>query len=228
MKNYIKAILLPILLITYSCEKNEIEGTIENNSKIIQDGSYVTFYTAKEIASSIKFNTKVGLVGKKSDKMEKTVEGGTSMNDGNGIAVCHILNYKEGGFVVISADNRIEPILAYSDTEKFELDLDAIPFGPRGWLDYVSESISEIRRTTNKTETELQNETSWEISSIQGLISNSDFTYKPKDLMSSDDCPDPKNDCWEDEDDCFNSVTEVGPLLNTKWGQEVGFNNYSP
>ena len=52
--------------------------------------------------------------------------------DNNGNPSYYIVNYKDDGFIMISADNRTNPIRAYSLTQKFPMEADELPSGLLG------------------------------------------------------------------------------------------------
>ncbi|WP_409014705.1 Spi family protease inhibitor [Emticicia sp. 21SJ11W-3] len=59
------------------------------------------------------------------------------------------MNYEGGGFVVLAADKRIIPILAYSKTGNFEVSKD-LTSSIIYWLHTVKEALKEARKTSDK------------------------------------------------------------------------------
>ena len=55
-----------------------------------------------------------------------------------------IINYDNGGFVILAGDKRSEPILAFSETNQFDLDSKDFPAGLISWLYSSKESIEDI------------------------------------------------------------------------------------
>ena len=55
----------------------------------------------------------------------------------------HIFNNSQGGFIIIAADDVVEPVLAYSDTGSF--DADNIPDNVADWLLYLQNGINFLR-----------------------------------------------------------------------------------
>jgi len=58
----------------------------------------------------------------------------------------YILNADGGGFVIVSGDDRTEPIIGYSDKGEFRLD--NMPDNVRKWLDSYVEQIKSIEKGT--------------------------------------------------------------------------------
>lgn len=58
----------------------------------------------------------------------------------------YIINSKSGGFIIVSADNRTEPIIAFSETNNFSTDIKNAPIGISSWMKNQSEYIKEVRK----------------------------------------------------------------------------------
>jgi hypothetical protein len=67
-----------------------------------------------------------------------------------GDPVMYVINYENNGFIIVSADKRISPILAYSDEGRFATDQKVIPGGIVSWMTSVNETISSIRNSNIK------------------------------------------------------------------------------
>ena len=57
----------------------------------------------------------------------------------------YIINYENNGFVIVSGDNRVSPILAYSDKNSFPTETSDLPEGLITWMKYMDQSLKEIR-----------------------------------------------------------------------------------
>ncbi|MCG2419620.1 C10 family peptidase [Aequorivita sp. F47161] len=114
--------------------------------------------------------------------------------------VFYIVNYKNGGFVILAADNRSIPILAYSETETFNLNAEFYSSGLVEWLSETKESIKYLRE--NKIDQSLEAKKNWEDVNI--------FQKEPPG------------------GGCENEFEQVDRLLSTSWNQGSGFNNYMP
>ncbi|MDO6517789.1 C10 family peptidase [Zobellia uliginosa] len=229
MKNNLLSFIWTVCLslMFLSCSEEDLDDQIklENNGS---NKHFVDFKRAESIAIEIEFEIyhkdasgRQGVMM----KSKKKVSGATSIPDTKGVPVCHIFNYSEGGFVLLSADDRTEPLLAYSNEGRFELDPESLPFGPRGWLDGVSEHIAELRLSTNN-ETDSINMDLWKVSTIENVLAR---TGRTSNLTSKNEpCYDPKNDCHLENQCNAPPPKIIGPLLQSTWGQRDGYNNLAP
>lgn len=55
----------------------------------------------------------------------------------------YIINGKKG-FVIVSADMRTMPVLAYSETNNFRLD--GMPWGVKDWLETAKQKVKDVKR----------------------------------------------------------------------------------
>ncbi|MFL0685254.1 MAG: Spi family protease inhibitor [Algoriphagus aquaeductus] len=110
-----------LLLIITSCQ--EYEPNPEQLDIQENDLNYVDISQAELIASTIEFPTvQSKSTSQKSNREEfdvkilgsKTISESKSSIGKNNKAVFHLINYEEGGFVILSADKRLPPILAFS------------------------------------------------------------------------------------------------------------------
>jgi hypothetical protein len=88
----------------------------------------------------------------------------------NEIVTGYIINFKEGGFVVVSADNNTVPVFAYSETGKYDQSENQPAF--EDWLNYYNESVYKVKTEGIKNQS---NRVKWE------QIINNEFTDK-KDI----------------------------------------------
>lgn len=122
----------------------------------------------------------------------------------------YIVNYNNGGFAIVSADDRNTPILAYSDNSTFQNDTVNYPEGLKMWLAFQTKNIEKIK-IKNEVQSAI-NRTEWN-SVIKNIPSKSLTAKIPPD----------------DPTQCPNGQTEtVGPLLTTTWGQDYGYNTLVP
>lgn len=204
-KQFFLVLLVGVLI--YSCSQDE-----QINPQ--QTENFVNLAEASSIASVIEYfptsdvksaKTRGKGVASKFKEVEKVL----AVPDNEGNPSYYIINYKDDGFIMISADNRINPIRAYSLTEKFPMESKELPSGLVGWLAESSDMISEIRTLDEKQTQGVAK--AWDSCEIQKTLRQ----------LASDDCGGNGNDC----EDLF--IT-VGPLLSTKWGQGYGFNDFMP
>jgi len=121
--------------------------------------------------------------------------------DENGVELLYVINYEDGGFLILPADNRVYPILAYSETNSFTTDETALPDGVNVWVQDIKKEIKQVKKENKKQSKEIKF-----------------FWDKYLSFSSLKDESDPPPPC-EDE------FIEVWPLLQTEWEQGVGFND---
>lgn len=179
-----------ILLLNSSCE----EGiTVDQDLK-----NFVTQEKALEIAKSIAWdNTSM-----------KSVREILPVIDENSETVFYIINFEEGGFIILSADNRISPILAYSHSTSFRTNGEQYSSGLVNWLANNKDYVKHIRGK-NEEQT-IKMELQWENVVIPDR-NNSDMPL-----------------AIEPPTGCEDFYEEVEPLLTTTWGQGCGFNDEMP
>jgi hypothetical protein len=216
-------------LITFSCqefEPIELGAAFEEN-----DIHYVDIDKARMIASTIEFplpqNEKQSQL--KSSKVEFDVEifGNKNIKEsksplGKGDkALYHIINYEEGGFIIISADDRLLPVLAFSFDNEIPLSAeDDLPEGLIDWF-FTQEKIIELIRDNPNAEINLEEVGSPSSSSINLWDPCVIQRQVTTENMSLTDPCDPGGVC-EDQ------FTQVGPLMNTIWGEDCGYNQFMP
>ena len=101
----------------------------------------------------------------------------------------YIVNFEEGGFIIVSADTRAGTVLAVSDSLENTFPFDEeIPLGLQFWMDGQKEKISEIRDS--------------------GEVPEEIRTYAISEPPLT--------------------ITSYGPLVQTQWGQQNGFNALMP
>ncbi|GAB3221846.1 Spi family protease inhibitor [Algoriphagus aestuariicola] len=124
-KNTIKSLLIGILLsfVNSACQQGDLENEPSFNSNA--DEFYVNSKEAELIASVIEFPDVLG--NKEKDKARnrkdyeirrlsgRTVKQIKSAPGKQNLDLFHIVNYEEGGWIIIAGDKRATPILAFSD-----------------------------------------------------------------------------------------------------------------
>lgn len=197
--NKLKFLLFLSLLgcLFFSCNENsEIEPRAENN--------FVDKRDALNILSVINSNDNSNL----SRSTFTDVESITDIPDEEGNVVYYIINYIDNGFVIMSADNRVKPILAYSETDKFSLTEDNYPAGLVEWLVETKDYIKDIRASNIVQSEQVGN--AWRPCHVAR-------TLRPG---ATPPCP--------SDDECEDEHIEFGPLVQTRWHQRCGFNNLLP
>lgn len=180
-------------------------------------GNFVSEDVAKGIASSILFESQgirtYGDVFDRPVRQEKEIESVTEIPDANGVTAYYIINYKGSGFLILAADNRVNPILAYSETNCFPVDSGSRPEGLVDWMSGTKEHIETVRAENREQSAEMQ--IAWS------------KAYTPNVLYGSDEVdPDPKPGFTSCRD--YDVYEQKGPMLKTQWDQIDGYNDLVP
>ena len=125
-------VLLPIcftFIALLSCNDNDkIDEVVSNDLRV----NFVSLAKAMEMSTKIDFSmcdiTNSGML-KKGGINERVVKRINIIDDESGFPFYYLINFKDEGFVIISADNRLIPILAFSDQDSFEVLPEKYPLG---------------------------------------------------------------------------------------------------
>ncbi|WLD23277.1 C10 family peptidase [Flavobacterium dauae] len=202
-------LLIGLIALFFSCTQQEFESDLpEPQNKIfnVHDENFVNIDEIENIANNI-FTDSPFFKGRVSEVMPiGSVENKPSY---------YIINYTEG-FLIMSADKRALPVLAFSDKHNFRTDAEVYPSGLVDWLEFQDNYIQLIRKDSI-TDIISVSKTEWTIGNIEKYI-------RPIEIPQEDP-PVPSRNCKRD-----GAYTEFlyGPLLNTTWGQGVGYNNLAP
>ncbi|RFZ92933.1 hypothetical protein D0C36_16220 [Mucilaginibacter conchicola] len=125
----------------------------------------------------------------------------------DGKNVLYIVNYAGGGFAILSADKRTPAVLAYSENNTFKTDT-VLPQGLQTWLNETKNYITGIRaqHLAYKGQDTLIVPTRPKASG--GTVAVNKLPPPPP----------PPNYCED-------SYSYRGPLMQTNWGQQAGYNN---
>ncbi len=142
------------------------------------------------------------------------------------LAEFYIINYPNSGFIIISGEDRLDPILAYSEKSHFPLCDSNVPWGVTDWLNTTSAVVDSIRNTDQAQD--IVAKYNWD-SALAGKFP----VFEPNYSSTKTDY---SSYVWEygddyDHDDCAGDgqvIAEyyiyVPQLLNTTWGQGDGYN----
>lgn len=232
MKKFFKLLTVNAgLLFLFLIGCQEIETLQVDLTEKENDIHYVDINQATMIASTIELPAKsspkrksekainnrfeVQLLGSKKIKESKS-----PLGKGNK-ALYHIINYEEGGFVIISADDRLSPIMAFSNDNPMPFtDEKEYPVGLTDWFINQKDLIEFIR--DNPT-AEISNQGNipsnskinfWDPCPIQRQIAPENLSYDPCDPEGGGGCED--------------QYTQVSALLSTQWDQVCGYNQFMP
>jgi hypothetical protein len=188
---FIVVYLIPILLLI-SCQK-EIGNVSEQNI------FFATLDETMRVAENHLFIDHYGF------KKSKELKSSRTISDKNGITAYYILNY-EVGFVIISADKRETPILAYSYDNNFPLNAYSYPRGLVDWLYFTKQKIEKVRKLNEEQSVFIKSQ--WE----------SYLTSKGMSGLKKEPLP----------SECVDTSEIKMPLLSTAWSQWYGFNDAAP
>ncbi len=196
-----------ILLFSYACSEND---DIENINLSQQD-NFVSLDYAKKIANNINFKGKHNESFKgKFKNSKRTVKKMNEVKNKKGKTSFYIINYNEGGFIILSSDKRTEPILAFSEKGGFVVENESYPPGLKMWMEDAQKQITEIQ-SSNIVQSEL-NKIAWQ--EVENAIANSTQSVFAKE---------PEEKC----EDRTETIT-VGPLMDSTWDQLSGYNSALP
>ena len=114
----------------------------------------------------------------------------------------YIVNYENNGFVIISGDKRLQPVLAFSSANSFPSDFSKCPAACIEWMMKVKDVVEKVKKNDKKPDPVL------------------DATWQNMTLQQTQpiDPPPP----------CTDESLIYGPLISTNWGQGAGFNDSLP
>ena len=201
-----------IVLGIYSCQQEELIET----SQIQQTENFIDLNEVTAIAAILEFPVVTDLksANVRSSGVSttlKNIEAILEVPDENGDVSFYIVNYQDGGFIMVSADNRLEPIRAFSYDKKFPFQSDGFSSGLVSWLSQTSDMVYEAR-LLNQDQTLAVAQT-WHISEMQATLA-----FIPPD--------DGGGSGGGGGSGCQDSYESVGPIMTTEWGQWDGFNNF--
>ena len=185
----------------------QIEFLVDPDAVDDPDGYVVDETTAIQIAENLLFPDEMGTEARTltADDFtnQKSVDEIFPIDDRNGINALYVINYEEGGFVVLSADRRVEPVLAYSVDNMIDVNADIFNPGMVDWFIYTTAYIEDERDQGGSPHRLMS--MLWD-TVIELPV---DIYY----LSFQDICP------------ADGLVHMVGPHLETQWGQGCGYND---
>jgi len=207
--------------------RSEIQS--EDNS-LFRNNYLVPFEAAQTIAQKIDKALPTGSDGRSDDR---TIESSDKITDKEGNVYIYVFNYADDGYVMISADERHEPIISLVSKGRYQSE--DVPSGLYNWLVVTLEGIDALKNGT--LDNSFQSKTEW----IKLITDLDDPQFDPILPIGSDCCEDCPNwpDCQYDPIGCgdiipcddggnpcgsYTTITK-GPLLSTEWGQSCGYNN---
>lgn len=183
---------------------------------------FVSADEAKTIAAAVQFGaaeatTANGKATTRSAGLNKEVESITPVPDASGATAFYVINYRGGGFMLLAADKRVNPVLAISETSTFPVNEALYPEGLVYWMTDAKAHVQDIR-VKNAVLTE-EMKAAWEPEAIQAMA-------KPNHPLPS--TPPKEEGGGGDGSNCKDYYESVEPLITTKWNQRNGFNALAP
>ncbi|AEI50366.1 C10 family peptidase [Runella slithyformis] len=184
-------------------ESRKIEYQVSQKEALLVASKHINF-SAKEVRN-LK-NTRIGREGNPFlDTGTKQVKEILTHRKED-IDVFHVINFLDSGFVVVAADRRITPILAYSNNNCFG---DERLSGIADWVFAIEENIFKTIRDVK--EPRPQEAKLWKL--YENSINNTNKRI-------NDECP-TCDQTWS-----FSTGQFVDPIA--RWGQSWGYSWYSP
>jgi hypothetical protein len=199
MKKFLFLTLSLLLLVLASCGEKESLFEISEMPAIQEEEYLLPLSDALSYAGNFQLRGENVITKGES----KTIA--QSMSIGGETPYFYIINYTDGGFVIISADKRIPPVLAYSDDSEFDFEGE-IPPGLQMWMDNISQDVESKR--TQAAEPDASVTAQWDV-----FTGNIVKAVPPPEYCST------VGTYYPDY-----QIITYGPLLTTAWAQGTGYN----
>lgn len=129
----------------------------------------------------------------------------------------YIANYRGGGYIILAADRRVEPILAYSETGSYQKE-GKLPYGLTSWLTRNYDNMQQLRQHNELSAPSVAT-AQWTELLAAPVTKGKD---KPTGTATNKEAPEP-TPCQG-----YSETRTAGPLLVTAWGQGCDYNDYCP
>ncbi len=199
-----------IVIFALQCKKDKAKPSSENQIKnqaytVLADSFFVPLEVAEIYASHMNA-ADTSYHG----ELEREIETEYPILDENEIPCMWVFNYADSGWLILSADYRCEPIMAFDAHGGFTPD--SIPGGLGMWIDASIESINMLRSGDYDNIT--QGVYAWNTEQTSNNLAIS-LIGKPILPRIAESSP-----------PCSGITTQIkGPLLNATWGQDATYNN---
>lgn len=218
--NKLKNLTYLFLVLLISCSTEE-----EVSTKTVANKYQVPLENVLNYASTLN-TTKIDANGRVISTQKK-VKNHRIIKE-NDLPTLYLVNYEnEEGYIIISADRREFPLLGYSSDGN--LSLDSLLPGVSDWMKLTSERIAFYEQNSERQNEELDKY--W----VSVIAPPSDgCNCSGPDWYCEEVCPGSGSGGGSggggDEEFCgwFSTNVEIGPLLDTEWGQGCGYNDNAP
>jgi hypothetical protein len=217
-----RALVAIWLLATYSCKKDVGSKLSSSQSLTTQkDSNFVSLTVATEAATQATKSQMVNAIVRKQTIQsiggflpDKKILDTLSVPDNENPSY-YIFNYVNGGYVIVPADKRVEPILSYSEDGYFPKS-GKIPGGLLGWLRVNHKNMQIVRKDPSlKCPPK-----------IAKLWSELKIKNRPNQHVNVVDPNNPGGDPPPCEE--TSTYSGVYPLLGTAWAQGYPYNLLCP
>ncbi len=210
------SLLIALCCVVFSCEENHFEN--------INPSHKDNLVSAEDAVNLLKSVSQTSAAARsrngRGDFLKRKIIRVKTLKDEQETPLFHIINYEGGGFVIFSADNRVAPVLAYSETNNFFEDAESYPEGLVDWLAQTKEYIKAVRNSDQTLQ-----------SQISGICPVASMIYGvPCDGDGDGGGGDGGGGGSGGGTGCSteNEYEYVAPLLQTEWGQLCGYNSVIP
>ena len=194
----LKLLVLCTLLTIASCSKEVMKDYKESNLN-----SYLITKSLSTDNYSVSLDDLYKYVGR-----NKEIINISTQRDELGNLLFYVVNFKDGGYELVSGDKRTFPTLASSQTGFISLNSDND--NANSWISHISEKYNELSSCDSLTSEMEYNIATWEFITGQKETSKTKSTSSYYYLIDF-------------ETQSYYSINK-GPLLETQWGQS----NYQP
>jgi hypothetical protein len=208
MRKYYLLTFVLLLLFT-GCQESETAPVDEN---------YVTLEDALKFAAvQAPLTDPVNDIGE-----PRKVKAHLVVQPDSNLPSMYIINYDGGGFIILAADQRIDPILAYSENNPFDIDTKILPEGLVNWLEAVHNTVQQIRTDNPKQDNILNRVWDNGYKKLHPITGNTRHkaNTKTQETWYEGDC--------NNGDSGYQQITHVNPLVVTNWDQGSGYNDNCP
>ncbi len=208
--------LLWTALIVTSCARDDLK----NESPFDSESLTVTSEDAKNIAmlmraSDISRQSKMGT----NSSMSRSDMDISPINGLDGSTAYFIITYSDGGFLILSADKRAAPVLAFSDSDNFPLEDVTKIEALQQWMIEMKSYVHGAKNSVNPSASTI--ERMWNDNEIIKYTQN-----KHKKIQETEEEYFTRLDTsgmpWVPH--CPTQIAVVGPLTIANWDQGTGYN----
>lgn len=128
-----------------------------------------------------------------------------TVRDADDSPILHAINFEGGGFTLVSSDNRLMPVLAYSNHGEFSFSDYSSPLGLRIWVETVKNMIEEANSKGEELDPG--------IAAMWQKLSSEPLGRLRTRSLTPEGWPPPEAD------------TLVGPFINDSWHQDTPYND---